>query len=384
MKQSSVVFCVFFYALSCVATLISVSAFCADNSSKIIKTLNVNKVSAVETRLNGSDDAFTSSQLVILQYHHVSNNTPPSTSISPQKFIEHLNFLATHQYQVVDLNTSIDKLRQGNTLPEKAIAITFDDGYLNLMDVALPELFKRGLPATIFVNPGLLSQHKTHYLSWSQLRYWHKKGMTIANHGWFHDYWVRQPDNYSNKNWQKQVFEQIESAEKIIEQEIGVSTRLVAYPYGEYDDWLKAWLAGNDYIGFGQQSGVVAAYSDFTALPRYPASGIYANLGTLKTKLNTLALPIDYQKLPSPIIDTDVSNNPPKLTLNWLNEKWFNTNQFACYLNGNALNIQHSQQQVMITANKILPKGRSRFNCTLPIKEKPGYYYWFSHQWLVR
>ena len=40
--------------------------------------------------------AFANSSAVILQYHHVSDETPASTSISPEKFKAHLNWIKEH------------------------------------------------------------------------------------------------------------------------------------------------------------------------------------------------------------------------------------------------------------------------------------------------
>ncbi|KMT66173.1 hypothetical protein XM47_05245 [Catenovulum maritimum] len=332
--------------------------------------------------LNLAAESFDSSanQLVILQYHHVDPKTPDSTSISPQQFLIHMEHLATNGYQIVRLEQAIDKIKRGIALADKSVAITFDDGYKNLARFALPELQKRKWPATIFINPGLLEKHSSHYLSWDELKHWSLQGMTIANHGWQHDYWIRREAGYSAKEWQQKIKTSILETEKSIKQQIGVSHKLVAYPYGEYDTWLQSWLIDNQFISFGQQSGVVASYSDFSALPRYPASGVYADISTLKQKLNTFALPIDYQKLPSPLAMTE---NPPQLHLSWLNESFAVDTRFACYVSGQGkAEILAEVKRVKIQAQKPLNLGRSRYNCTLPVKGKPNYYYWFSQPWL--
>lgn len=321
------------------------------------------------------------SHLVVLQYHHVADDTPAVTSIKPDDFIEHLNYLADNQFNVVDLPEALQKIRAGESLADKSVAITFDDGYANLLDVALPELEKRGWPATIFVNPGLLKKHASHYMSWQQLKTWQNKKMTIANHGWQHDYWVRQPDNMTSSEWQKQVKDSILSTEKAIEAQLGSSPRLVAFPYGEYDNWLTDWLKDNELIGFGQQSGVIAPYSDFTALPRFPASGNYTNLKTLKVKLNSKALPVNYNKLPSPLLASE--SNPPSVSLHWLNSVP-NRQQLACYVTSQPkAKIVEQDKVSQVTAQQSLNKGRSRYNCTLPIADGSGRFYWFSQAWLV-
>jgi peptidoglycan/xylan/chitin deacetylase (PgdA/CDA1 family) len=58
---------------------------------------------------------------------------------------------------VVPLAPALRLLRSGRALPRRAVAITFDDGYQDTLDLAVPILEKLGLPATFFLVPGLLS-----------------------------------------------------------------------------------------------------------------------------------------------------------------------------------------------------------------------------------
>ena len=66
---------------------------------------------------------------VISVYHHVSNSTPPSTSLSPAAFRAHLSFLAENNFTVLPLTQILTTLNDGEDLPERTVAITFDDGY---------------------------------------------------------------------------------------------------------------------------------------------------------------------------------------------------------------------------------------------------------------
>lgn len=60
----------------------------------------------------------------------------------------HLRYLS-RRYTVLQLDEALEKLQQG-TLPPYALVITFDDGYRNFFDYALPVLRQYGLPATMF------------------------------------------------------------------------------------------------------------------------------------------------------------------------------------------------------------------------------------------
>ncbi len=58
---------------------------------------------------------------------------------------------------VVPLESALEKLFRGQSLPPRAVALTFDDGYRDNLTLALPMLEALGLPATFFLVPGLLS-----------------------------------------------------------------------------------------------------------------------------------------------------------------------------------------------------------------------------------
>ncbi|MGH7822007.1 MAG: polysaccharide deacetylase family protein [Candidatus Binatia bacterium] len=70
--------------------------------------------------------------------------------VAPETFERHLEWLAEY-FRVLPLREIAARLAQGKSLPPGACAITFDDGWRDNHDFALPALAGRGLPATIFV-----------------------------------------------------------------------------------------------------------------------------------------------------------------------------------------------------------------------------------------
>ena len=105
----------------------------------------------------------------VLIYHHVSNTMPASTSISPERFIAHMDYLEKNNYHIVPLLELTEKLRKGEALADKTIAITFDDSYGDVYTSAYPILKKRGWPFTFFVNTKAVGSGKL-FVTWDQLR----------------------------------------------------------------------------------------------------------------------------------------------------------------------------------------------------------------------
>ena len=65
-----------------------------------------------------------------------------------------MDYLASEDYRVVDVVTAADLLGAG-TVPPKTVALSFDDGYLDVAVHGLPILDERGFRATIFVAPAV-------------------------------------------------------------------------------------------------------------------------------------------------------------------------------------------------------------------------------------
>ncbi len=317
---------------------------------------------------------------VILQYHHVSETLPAVTSVSASTFTEHLSYLKEHNFNVIPLDELITALQQKHTLPDKTVAITFDDGYNNNYEQAAPILEKFGYPYTIFVNPKLIDEGKGYVMGWDKLQELAKKGALIANHSGQHDYLHHMLANESDAQWQARIKQDILHSQQRIKTEIGHDYKYLAYPYGEFNNKLQALVTELGFIGIGQHSGAVNKDSNFSRLPRFPASGFYSKLDTLITKLNSRAFNITALTYE----DSVTAQNPPKLTIEFTMGD-FHKSQFACYVSsvGQANLTWINKNTVEVTSPKALNKGRSRFNCTAPAINNAGSYFWFSQPWVI-
>lgn len=315
--------------------------------------------------------------LVILQYHHVDSTTPKSTSVSPEVFESHMALLAAN-YNVVSLVDAIKKIKNNESLPNKSVAITFDDGYTNILENAHPILSKYGFAYTVFVNPAIIGDSSSQ-LSWDQVKQMQPLA-TFANHTLDHAHLLEMYGNENQEQWLTRVMNDINQAEELLTEKLGYSNKWLAYPYGEYNLALKDALLASGYIGFGQQSGAISSFSDFGALPRFPAAGIYASIPSLTVKLNSLAMPVDVVEPAQVAYSADNKLDTLNLTVS---NKDIRLTQFACYFKGEKLKFLGNNNTIKVKVDYTMSPGRTRINCTAPSLSENNRFYWYSHPLFV-
>jgi peptidoglycan/xylan/chitin deacetylase (PgdA/CDA1 family) len=106
--------------------------------------------------LNTCFRARTRSLFRVVTYHGVDAQDHPVVNfdrlqIQPDLFTRQLESLARH-YRVVALPEALAGFLAGRGWPERGLAITFDDGYRNNLDVAAPILQRLGSARDIFCD----------------------------------------------------------------------------------------------------------------------------------------------------------------------------------------------------------------------------------------
>jgi peptidoglycan/xylan/chitin deacetylase (PgdA/CDA1 family) len=93
---------------------------------------------------------------LILMYHGVADvaEDPNKLCVTPSRFAEQMAWLERHGLRGVGVGTLVDAMRAGRH--GGMVGITFDDGYVNVLEAALPELQRRGFGATAYIISGRL------------------------------------------------------------------------------------------------------------------------------------------------------------------------------------------------------------------------------------
>ncbi|GAB4337809.1 MAG: polysaccharide deacetylase family protein [Desulfobulbaceae bacterium] len=322
---------------------------------------------------------------VILLYHHVGETTPPNTSVSPELFREQMSHLAAEDFTVLSLGTILRLLEEKRSLPERTVAITFDDAYRSILDTAMPVLHEYGWPCTIFVSTGGVDAGYRDYLTWDDLRRLQERGAEIGNHSHSHAHLVRRQEGESLLNWRQRVRKDITMAAERLRAELGIEARLFAYPYGEHTPELRTVARELGYRGIAQQSGAVDSRTDRMIIPRFPMTNRYGAMDRFRTRVRSRPLSVS-EDPPGPTIlrEGETENRGISFVVE---PGEYRLDALACFSSsGEQLPFSKTVEQEKVRVSLRLPPwkaGRRKINCTAPAEGLENTYYWFSRQWLV-
>lgn len=211
----------------------------------------------------------------ILMYHRLGR--PPAGSrvaghfAAPCLFAGQMRTLRKLGYTTVTLDQVATYATTGELPAERPVAITFDDGYACLHRLALPVLAKLGFTATVFLVAGHLGGDNPWdqavgdvadtMLSVEQIRDMRAAGLRFGSHGLHHAHLDRLPE--------PELQAELSQSRLVLEEVLGEPVHHLAYPYGGYNEKVRAAAAGAGYTtacitGFG----VVRRGTDPLQLPR--------------------------------------------------------------------------------------------------------------------
>jgi peptidoglycan/xylan/chitin deacetylase (PgdA/CDA1 family) len=87
----------------------------------------------------------------VLMYHKVVTNNSDFLSVTTEQFEAQLLYFKKENYQFITAQNVLDFYKKQTPLPAKPLLITFDDGYLNNLELAYPILKKYNAKAVIFI-----------------------------------------------------------------------------------------------------------------------------------------------------------------------------------------------------------------------------------------
>jgi peptidoglycan/xylan/chitin deacetylase (PgdA/CDA1 family) len=177
----------------------------------------------------------------ILAYHRIVDDVPVddyyNNCLRRELFVEQMRALADGGYRTIPLETAALLMRRRTPPPDKVVAITIDDGYLDTFEAAAPILREHGFTATVFVVAGLVGRRSlwdvgkcctAPLMDWEQIRQLIAWGFSIGSHT------VTHPE-LSQLSPADARYE-IEHSRHILEERLGQSVPMFCYPFGEWNE----------------------------------------------------------------------------------------------------------------------------------------------------
>jgi len=322
-------------------------------------------------------NAWETSHARILMYHRFGENSVPSTNIRLEQFDAHIQELTSGKYHVMGLPEIVAKLKKGEALPDRAVAITADDAYASIQSEGWARLKKAGLPFTLFVATEPVSIKLKGYLTWDQIRQMKAEGVTIGAHSHKHPSLPALSAEAARGD--------LETSMQIFEKELGERPQIFAYPYGEWDAMSLKLAKDMGYaVAFGQHSGVADATADMFWLPRFPMNEHFGSIERLRQALNALPLPVREIEPKDVLLKRSAPNNPPTLRFT-VAEGIERLNQMVCYTaQGKAIQPKLiAERRYELTPPEAFTPPRDRISCSVPAKEQ-GRFRWFGIQFTVQ
>lgn len=228
----------------------------------------------------------------VLMFHRILHRGSKSGrhSLSLEEFTRRLDWLVHFGYSPI---TFMDLQQAENhrlDLPEKPILLTFDDGFKDFYDRALPELMKRGMRAVIFAlgDPSVRTSfwdRDTGFgvhplMNGSDLRELRSYGFEIGSHTLSHADLAQIPIDLARK--------EITLSKDRLQQTLGEQVMSFSYPFGNLNASIKMLVGESGYrFACAAYSGPRQFLQDPMEIWRVGVDGLISDVGFLMRLTNS-------------------------------------------------------------------------------------------------
>jgi peptidoglycan/xylan/chitin deacetylase (PgdA/CDA1 family) len=202
----------------------------------------------------------------ILLYHSISSDPAAwirRFAVTPDAFRTHLDLVTEHRATALTVSAFVNALARGDALPTRPVLITFDDGFADFHEHALPALVDRELASTLYVTTGFLGRRTgsgeasgERMLDWPQLAEVRAAGVEVGGHTHSHP----QLDTLRTSR----AVAEVVRCKSRLEERLGVAVGSFAYPHGYSGPRVRRLVVE---AGYSSACGVKNAFSSPTDDP---------------------------------------------------------------------------------------------------------------------
>jgi peptidoglycan/xylan/chitin deacetylase (PgdA/CDA1 family) len=167
-------------------------------------------------------------------YHRLTAQTGAHPlSLATGRFRRQLALLRSLGYRSLSPLALADRVRRGQPAPPRSVVITFDDGYLDTLTVALPALREFGFTATCYIVPGAVGGASTWterapLMDWAGVQAWRAAGMEVGSHSLSHADLTRVDG--------ARLRAEVADSKAWLEDRLGFGIDSFVYPFNRVDD----------------------------------------------------------------------------------------------------------------------------------------------------
>lgn len=203
----------------------------------------------------------------ILLFHSVSDRPPLNGSwgaVSRAQFASHMAAIRASGREPIGVTALATMLRGERPLPERPVAVTFDDGYADTYRAAAL-LGAQGIPTTVYVTTGRIGAPG--WLSVKQLRKLALlPGVEVGAHGVRHERLDQLP--------QSELQQELRRSRAHLQHLIGRPVDLFAYPHGAHDRRVRAAVIAEGYRSAAAvENALCQSGDDPFAIARFTVTG---------------------------------------------------------------------------------------------------------------
>jgi peptidoglycan/xylan/chitin deacetylase (PgdA/CDA1 family) len=185
----------------------------------------------------------------VLAYHKVTGFESGVTWISPERFVAQIDHLLDSGFRFIDEGTFLETLSGRRESGGRELLLTFDDGYQQLLERAIPALEERRIPALVFILSSFVGKEnewelglpgrKCTHLSWREIDALAGKGFAFGSHTRTHRDLTRLEIH--------EVRDELVGSKERIEEMLGRPVRTLSYPFGRFNDLVSSEAARAGY-----------------------------------------------------------------------------------------------------------------------------------------
>jgi len=215
----------------------------------------------------------------ILMYHQVTPTPSPSYrkyAVTTGAFDAQLEWLAEHGFSSITMRALYEHRAGKRPLPPRPVVLTFDDGYRDCLEHAAPILEARGFTATFYVLGRLAGETSRWLLAekgielplldWRGVQALRDAGHECGSHAMTHTRLTRLTET--------ECRDELVKSRRVLEDRLGLEVRHLAYPFGVYDERVRAIAEESGYhTACSVRPGWSPADDDLLALRRIHVNG---------------------------------------------------------------------------------------------------------------